>query len=226
METKLFQVKNFKMHIRDNVWDENIVSGEFQEDNYFPPSEMKVAVDIGAHIGGSSIYFASKGAEVYAYEPDKDNFELLVKNVKENGFEDKIHCFNLAVGSASHININTKNSGMNGAFTDGEKEEVKSISLDEVLADIPECDLLKVDCEGGEYDFFPTSDIRTLKKVKQLSLELHYCTEGHRLPALEERFGKRYAEDLVMFLGNFFRFDVRNSPAASARFYIGHKKYE
>lgn len=226
METKPYQIRDIKLHIREGLWDEEIVSGEFQQDCYFPPKDMKVAIDIGAHIGGSSIYFASLGAEVYAFEPDKDSFELLLRNVKENGFENKIHCFNKAVGTIDTINIHPKNSGMNGVFNPGIPEKVETISLDEIFKqnNIEHCDLLKVDCEGGEYDFFPSASVETLRKIKQISMELHFCTENHKSSELIQRYGIRYAENLIDYLSNFYRFDVRNSPADSARFYVGYLK--
>lgn len=51
-----------------------------------------------------------------------------------------------------------------------ESEEVDSISIEDVFKDIPHCDLLKIDCEGGEYEFY--QDIPFQKPVRFL-FELH-----------------------------------------------------
>ncbi len=52
-----------------------------------------IIVDIGAHIGYYSLLFAkivgNKG-KVYAFEPDKNNFKLLMKNIKTNGYNNII----------------------------------------------------------------------------------------------------------------------------------------
>jgi predicted RNA methylase len=55
----------------------------------------RVVLDIGSGVGDSPIYFAMKGArKVYAYDTDKARCELALKNIKKNGFEDKIEVFN------------------------------------------------------------------------------------------------------------------------------------
>ena len=50
-----------------------------------------IVIDLGAHIGVFSVYAALYGAEkVYAYEPLKENYDLLVKNIAVNNLQDKI----------------------------------------------------------------------------------------------------------------------------------------
>ena len=46
----------------------------------------KRIVDMGAHIGLATLYFAQMypEAKIVAYEPDHANFELLTKNISEN----------------------------------------------------------------------------------------------------------------------------------------------
>jgi hypothetical protein len=44
----------------------------------------KSVIDVGAFVGDSAIYFASKGAkEIYAFEPDKTFFDLAFENVSQ-----------------------------------------------------------------------------------------------------------------------------------------------
>ena len=43
-----------------------------------------VAVDVGANIGYYTLQMALRAKKVYAIEPDKDCFEILKKNIKEN----------------------------------------------------------------------------------------------------------------------------------------------
>ena len=60
-----------------------------------------VAVDVGANIGYYTILLADKvgkTGKVYAFEPDKINFEILLKNIKANNLENVI-AVNVAVGS-------------------------------------------------------------------------------------------------------------------------------
>ncbi len=45
----------------------------------------KIVIDIGSSIGDSPIYFSLSGAkEIYAFETDKDRFEYMLSNLKNN----------------------------------------------------------------------------------------------------------------------------------------------
>jgi len=77
-------------YIREKSHDLHIVSGsyEFKVRKLIEKlaREGKIIIDIGAHIGKYSI-IASKinpNAKIYAIEPEKDNFNLLNKNIKLN----------------------------------------------------------------------------------------------------------------------------------------------
>jgi FkbM family methyltransferase len=51
----------------------------------------KIVIDVGAGIGDSSIYFASRGAKrVIAIEPNRHSYELAKKNIEVNGFHDSV----------------------------------------------------------------------------------------------------------------------------------------
>jgi len=181
---KSFGSFNFK--IREGVWDTQILTGEINPSYYQIPPNPKVVVDIGAHIGGTAILCADRGAEVYAYEPELKNFNLLLQNIKINGLESKIHCFCKGVGTPGkrELYLNPKNSGM-GTFDkiSSETQRVDIIGIKEVFKDIPHCDLLKIDCEGAEYEFiFDTP----FEKIDQISMELHKGEQRKVLNHLEK----------------------------------------
>lgn len=163
----------FRFKIRKGVWDEQILTGEINPSYYQMPQNPKVVVDIGAHIGGTAVLAASLGAKVYAYEPTQDNFNLLLENIKLNNLEHKIHCVKKGVGNPGKrmIYFSNKNSGM-GTFTkiSERSEEVEIIGIKEVFKNIKHCDLLKIDCEGAEYEFL--EDL-PYQKIDNISLELH-----------------------------------------------------
>ena len=50
-------------------------------------NDSDAVLDIGANIGVFSVSAAKKGASVYAFEPCKDNFKLLKKNIEINNTE-------------------------------------------------------------------------------------------------------------------------------------------
>lgn len=162
-----------RFKIRNKQWDAQILHGETDPKYYKIPKNPKVVVDIGAHIGGTSILCASMGAEVYAYEPEESNFGLLEINVANNFYENKIHCIKKGVGNPGKrtIYLNPENSGM-ATFEkiSGYQQEIEIISAKEVFENIPHCDLLKMDCEGAEYEFL--FDL-PFEKIDQISMELH-----------------------------------------------------
>ena len=177
-DNEIFAVcrKNLRIDLRSEI-DANIIREETSL-NIYRVKNPKVVVDIGAHIGGTALFCGIKGAEVYAYEPELDNYRLLEKNVKGNDFQDQIHIFNKAVGTAGkrELNLHMENDGCHSFYPNiapnmsDEKQEIETISIQEVFKDIPHCDLLKIDCEGAEYEFL--KDI-PFKKIDQISMELH-----------------------------------------------------
>jgi len=114
-----------------------------------------VVVDVGANIGYYTVLLADKvggTGKVYAFEPDKTNFEILVKNIKENKLENVV-AVNAAVGRKSEKKIlykSKENLGDHKLYgKDKDIEEVKIIKLDDYLADI-KVDLMKIDTQGWE----------------------------------------------------------------------------
>jgi hypothetical protein len=128
----------------------------------FLPVKNRVVLDIGANIADSSIYFASEGAKmVYAVEPDKDSFELAKQNITINNMLDRITVIW---------------SGCSGRT----KERVDSSSLP--LISLPDLikkynitpDILKMDCEGCEYEVILNSPDEVLKLFKYMQIEYHF----------------------------------------------------
>ena len=127
---------------------------------------------------------ARAGAEVYTFEPEELNYETLCYNVKVNGYEDKIHCINKAVGKSGvfKLYVHPKSGGCNSFYLSNhpQLEEAKyqmvpSISIHEVFSDynIQHCDFLKLDCETSEEDIINDIDDELANKIDQISTELH-----------------------------------------------------
>ncbi|MEM0304448.1 MAG: FkbM family methyltransferase [Saccharolobus sp.] len=144
-------------------------------------------IDVGAYNGDSSIYFALNGAErVIALEPFPESFELAKENVKINNLEDKIVLLPYAFArEEGEIELYaSKNSPTLNSFkpiseiTKGVKFEVlrvKTISLQKIVNDfkISSISLLKLDCEGCEYDTLPYLSDELYDKIESIVLEYH-----------------------------------------------------
>ena len=138
------------------------------------PASPKV-IDIGAHVGVVSMYLAKKyGAEVWAYEPLPENYRRLVLNIERNGLQDKVHPFNLAVtgdGRDVTITANMTNSGGNSIY-DGGETVAHSTTFAEILKQTGAVDLLKIDCEGAEFEIL--ADVEILRgNVGMVRGEVH-----------------------------------------------------
>jgi FkbM family methyltransferase len=110
-------------------------------------------IDIGAHIGFYTCLIASLFGEigkVYAFEPMRVHFELLLKNIEENRFQQRVITYQLA---CSDVHGNLRVSKVSNMFVVGqagsaEQLTVEAVRLDDVIAD--SIDFVKLDVEGHE----------------------------------------------------------------------------
>jgi hypothetical protein len=134
----------------------------FQKNEYsFLPVTDKEVIDIGANIGDSSIYFANRGAKsVIALEPDRISYEFAVKNISINGYSNTIKLILAACGS--------KDKFMS-------ENELQFITLKTLIKKYGSCPkILKVDCEGCEYDLILNASIDDLSRFSHIQIEYHF----------------------------------------------------
>lgn len=75
----------------------------------------EVLLDVGANVGVFSIFAAAhRGATVYAFEPESQNYACLNKNIFLNGLSQQVHAFNIGLDSEtglSNIHLGSFESG-------------------------------------------------------------------------------------------------------------------
>lgn len=178
----------------DFVIPEAIHGDEYNTKNInFKPGD--VVIDIGANVGSVSIMLAKKYPflKIYSYEAHPINFQNLQKNIKENNISN-IKAFNNAVFSEDNyfidISLNIDNTGASNSFIDPEeypdlyeKEyssvQVPTISLDTIIREnnIQNIKLLKMDCEGAEFDIFSNSELINQVSLENVGIEIHLFME-------------------------------------------------
>lgn len=139
-----------------------------------------VVMDIGGNIGDTSIYFAVHGAKkVFCFEPFPFSYNLAVKNVKLNDLSDKIHVFNNAIGKPGFIKLDQNFNNSTGSdlmhYENGKKIEI--LSFDNfVNSRLSKGDknVLKMDCEGCEYEVIMNANSESLNHFYELKIEYHY----------------------------------------------------
>lgn len=144
-------------------------------------------VDIGAHIGCFTIYAASQLAcdRVIAIEPDAGNFRWLQKNAALNP-ERSIVTVEAAIGPtngpATFFNAADSKFSTGGTLIAGRGEQrgyltrtVPCMTLEAAFRDygVSRCALLKLDCEGAEYDILDMTPDSVFDRVDQIAMELH-----------------------------------------------------
>jgi FkbM family methyltransferase len=138
-------------------------------------------VDIGANIGVFSLFAAAEpGTRVFAYEPVGETYRQLRENVELNGLGRSVATFNLGVAGASErraIHLSAHGSPFSSLYgADGEAtEEIRCVGLDRVFEEngIERCDLLKLDCEGAEFEILFGAPDEVLARVRRICVEYH-----------------------------------------------------
>ena len=137
-------------------------------------------IDIGANIGIFSLYAAVVGraARVLSYEPFPESFRLLCGNAEQNRL-DAIRAFRLAVaGDRGQRQLYVGlGHGLNTLLgTPGRTAvSVDCVTLEDVFEreHIDRCDLLKLDCEGAEYEILLNAPRSLLHRIDRVAMEYH-----------------------------------------------------
>jgi FkbM family methyltransferase len=153
----------------------------FHEQDYdFLPVKNRVVIDIGANIADSSIYFSMIGAKkVIALEPFPKNFEVAQKNIILNGFTDRIELLNAGCcgGQSKDMVLDTSANGVCcQSMQSSLGSNIHFYTLRELINkyNIDSPAVLKIDCEGCEYDIILSNDKTMLDKFSHIQVEYHH----------------------------------------------------
>jgi FkbM family methyltransferase len=188
-KTERIDIAGVKLTLRD--WEGStvlaIVPKEILDDEYglaqieFRPGD--VVVDVGANIGIVALYLAKKHPDITinAIEPVPTTYRHLAENIDLNNVRNitALNCAITSDGRDLRMIVNPAHSGgSTGHLRDVRQPghynlTVPSRTLDSIFDEyVPDrCRLLKVDCEGAEYEIL--SRARCLDRVDHLAMELH-----------------------------------------------------
>lgn len=145
-------------------------TNDFQFANYYYEWEVKkyilehfkdcnIFIDAGACIGDYSVLLSKKGIKCYAFEPVKNNFEILMKNINLNGVNESIMAFPFGLGSQNYtanfifnpVNTGASRITKSNALS-GSQAEIRTIDSlkGEILTGSRDHILFKIDVEGME----------------------------------------------------------------------------
>jgi FkbM family methyltransferase len=167
------------------------IKEQFIEGQY---SQVKVkgytVLDIGASVCDSAIFFAVNGAKkVITLEPYPFAYETGKRNIGLNGMGNKIKLMNCACRAKSGVAI------IDPKFQNNDRDSIRYskmgaripvTTLDALVRDWKINDgVLKIDCEGYEYEIVEGASISILRKFRSIVMEYHY---GFR--SIEEKLKK------------------------------------
>lgn len=207
-EDNMICYKTQNEEIAVTTYDELVNIREIYGDysySFYNGTNEAVAMDIGANIGGASVWLSNIDniSKVYSYEPFSNTCDICNYNINKNvNAKRKVQIVQAGIGikeEVKKINYNPKMSCglsvidevnkkkfkiydewglINQEETRLEKIKILDISdeLNKILKENPNKEIvLKMDCEGSEYELFEKLDKDNLfKKINIIMLEWHY----------------------------------------------------
>lgn len=161
--------------------DRGILREQFDENVYRLKTEdvaSKVVADLGANIGAFSVHAASLGAKkVLAFEPEPNNWDMLLTNLTLNKVSGTVVPRKVAIGDHAGKYLITDDAG--GSFITSSYEgplrasECLAITLDEALEAEEYVDIMKLDVERSEYGILLGASPETMGKIGAIVMEFH-----------------------------------------------------
>lgn len=118
-----------------------------------PPRGRGTFLDLGANVGiiGIGAVLGGDFARAVAVEPDPGNFGLLCRNVRQNGLEDRVRCFNCALADREQealLQLSARNHGDHRVRRLGDASAPAAAS---VKVTVRPLDAVMHEC-GGDWD--------------------------------------------------------------------------
>jgi FkbM family methyltransferase len=141
-------------------------------------------IDIGAHVGSFSVFAASRArsGRVICFEPFKESYDLLNHNAALNNVT--LAAVHKAVGGKSGVvtlYFSKSDTCRNSLyFKQEEFVQVECVALEDIFRtyEIANCNFLKIDCEGAEFDILLGAPPAILERIDKIALEYHDAFVG------------------------------------------------
>ncbi|RYF68512.1 MAG: FkbM family methyltransferase [Cytophagaceae bacterium] len=175
----LYQV--FKELFMQDVYEINALVAQLPE--------QPIVIDIGANAGFFAVQLLSKieQATIYAYEPVPANVQAFQQTLDTNPrLKRNVHLFQMAVTGhyKAALNLFTEAIDNNqvvasvlASFHENNTRvlTVQGITLTNIIDhnNLAIIDLVKIDCEGSEYDIFYNTDPALLRRIRHIVMEVH-----------------------------------------------------
>lgn len=196
-QTLEIRIDNYAVKI--NTWEELFILKEIFIDGiynlFIPEGERAILIDIGMNVGMTSLFYAKKEEikAVYSFEPFIETFQFAKINIELNpDVKAKLNIYNYGLGKCdreeyldynsefkgsmginglpAHIPINRNNTQKMKILIKDVSKEFENI----IKANAKTKIILKVDCEGSEYEIFERLlNSSILNSIDYIMMEWH-----------------------------------------------------
>jgi len=182
--------KELRFRTRSDTNDGALVTGIITYDEYHLRDLRELhgtAIDIGAHVGAVTLSLLADHPDLHviAVEVVPENVEVLRINIEENGFSDRTTIIQAAAAEpgrkTASVLWNYRSAGSEpeayvkdsrfiaGIYgpkqSDADSHRVKAVALDDLMAGLDKIDLLKIDCEGCEWQFLRSPRVKDVERI-------------------------------------------------------------
>lgn len=168
-----------RIHLTDHPHDPITVFVIFIRQDYGRIPLGSTVVDIGANNGVFVLYAIEQGAtKIYAFEPNSSAYSCLQKNISDNQLQHVVTASQFAVTSNAGQQVRfPKAASVYNAILSADSQDafeiVNTTSLPVICQSIEQINIIKIDCEGAEYDILFNSTEKEFHKIHEIKLEYH-----------------------------------------------------
>ena len=185
---------NLKSEADESVFHEIFVDRDYMVVDDVVSEASGIILDIGAHIGLFSMYARglNDNVKIFAYEPAPENFAAMKSHLKDNKI-DGVVAKNVAVTGGDgeailFLNEDSHNHSIWNLFGDDKLKQVKvpTVSMSKIFErdlakqGVEFCDLVKMDCEGAEFEILEAMEEGVFKKIGAFYIEYHEYLDGKK----------------------------------------------
>jgi FkbM family methyltransferase len=170
-----------------------------------------IVLDIGAHMGAHTIYFAGKVGPkggVLAFEPQRALYQILCANVALNSFLN-VYAYNIALGQEKDFikvpQLNYAKETNFGLFTPKDYNQGDDVALETIdtWMALPKCKLIKIDVEGMEMEVIKGAE----NTIKSTAPYIYYEDNAHKPNNELNAYVKSLGYKLYWHFPRYFRSD-------------------
>jgi FkbM family methyltransferase len=185
---------NYRNNVDLTVADEVLVNRGYRLCEDSIKNAKGPIIDIGGHLGFFSLMASAlrTSLPIYCFEPHIENFDLLKKNLKDNDIQNVVAKQVAVSDVVGEVELLLSREDLNHSLREaieptGQVQKVQATTLEKIFEKnrIQTCGLLKIDCEGSEYEILYSAPKSVFNKIDAIFLEYHEWSEKGLADALK-----------------------------------------